>query len=296
MPRPTTSFTHLAGVPVHYDRLPAPHHYGTRGQARTFYCEQRFINALEDAFRELWDVCPHGQAQVITSAGAYVDKGGQHGAGRAFDLDGIFWRDRTFITNEYPDDSRFYVAAEAVLRKHFGVILNYEWNRAHHDHFHLDQSISVGYRTNKNTTLFVQMALRHVLGQPTVTIDGNSGSGTRGGLRAVLPALGLARVHEIDTSAKLAQKMQDIWLEFCDRVAARGFQQPAASQPADARPPAPAPGAPDADDRENLRTAPTPLETGQPTPALAMSRQLTYRIDGVWQVLAGVRRSRLPEE
>ena len=70
-------------------------------------------------FIELWRVCPLGRAEVVTSAGAYVNKPGSHGQGRGFDLDAIFWADKNFITLHYPQDRRFYLGVEAILRKHF---------------------------------------------------------------------------------------------------------------------------------------------------------------------------------
>jgi hypothetical protein len=93
MPRPTHIFEKLAGVPVHYDRSAPPFGYGTRGRPAKFHSELTFVMKLEQCLQELWEVCPLHQAQVMTSAGAWVDKPGFHGRGRAFDLDGIFWGD-----------------------------------------------------------------------------------------------------------------------------------------------------------------------------------------------------------
>lgn len=93
---PENFFAEIAGVPVHYDRFPPPCNYGTRGAPHKFFAADEFIQKLNDCFKELWKVCPYGRAQVITSAGAYVDKPGWHGKGMAFDLDGIFWKAKTF--------------------------------------------------------------------------------------------------------------------------------------------------------------------------------------------------------
>jgi hypothetical protein len=95
MPQPAHFFKTLGGgVPVHYDRLPSPHHYGSRGKARKFHCKTDFEPLLDAAFRDVWLYTGLGKAEVITSAGAYVDKPGQHGQGRALDIDGIFGRTR----------------------------------------------------------------------------------------------------------------------------------------------------------------------------------------------------------
>src|SRR6185436_7057933 len=99
MPQPAHFFKNLGGgVPVHYDRLASPHHYGSRGKARNFHCKTDFEPLLDAAFRDVWLYTGLGKAEVITSAGAYVNKPGQHGQGRAFDIDGIFWSDKTFVT------------------------------------------------------------------------------------------------------------------------------------------------------------------------------------------------------
>ena len=117
MSRPDHRFEKLAGVPVHYDRLAAPFGYGTRGKPHTFYCAGTFEAALERCLQELWELCPLGRPEVITSAGAWVEKPGYHGQGRAFDLDGLFWVTKSFVTRYdgfEGGDRTFYHAVEAV--------------------------------------------------------------------------------------------------------------------------------------------------------------------------------------
>lgn len=89
MSRPTNFFTSLAGVTVHYDRPPlAP--YGSTGVSYRFHATEEFEQLLDVCFRELWAACPLGSGEVITSAGAWVEKPNSfHNSGRAFDLDGI---------------------------------------------------------------------------------------------------------------------------------------------------------------------------------------------------------------
>src|ERR1700686_1717904 len=191
MSEPMTSFSSLAGVPVNYAREPvAP--YGTRGRPHTFNCTPGFLLKLEVCFDELFRVSPLGQAEIITSAGTLVDKPGFHGLGRAFDLDALFWPGRDFITLRFPTDEKFYLGVEAVLRKHFGTVLNYLYNADHHGHLHADDGTEVGFvRSSKSRVLFVQAALTHVLGVP-VGIDGAYGPETEGGLRTAFARLGLS--------------------------------------------------------------------------------------------------------
>ena len=151
--RPTHSFKTLGGVPVHYARPPVAQ-YGSRGKPHTFYCEAGFQKQLDSMFDELWLKCPFGKAEVITSAGAFVEKPGQHGKGRALDIDGIFWAERDFVTLRYPKDTKFYLGVEAILKKHFGTVLDYNYNKDHHDHFHVDNGSNVGFGPSKQTTAF----------------------------------------------------------------------------------------------------------------------------------------------
>ena len=215
MPRPSSSFTRLAGVPVHYDRLPsAP--YGTRGVPERFFAQGDFIGKMDRFFADLWQTCPFGTAEVITSAGAWVEKPGQHGRGRAFDLDGIFWRGKTFVTLHdgfNGRDRKFYFAVESVLRRHFGQNLNYFYNADHRDHFHFDDAVGVGFRSgSRSTVLFVQGALRFIHGE-TIAVDGRWGPNSRGAAERVLRAAGI--------SGTLAEA--GVWRDFLGHSARVGF-------------------------------------------------------------------------
>lgn len=192
MPRPQNSFNSLAGVATHYARPPvAP--YGTRGVSHTFFTTSGFQQRLEAAFNELWNTCPNGRAEVITSAGTYVEKPGFHGLGRAFDLDAIFWRDKDFITLNYQSDKKFYLGVEAVMRKHFGTVLNHLYNADHRDHLHLDDGTEVGFSaSSRSRVLFVQAAIVHVF-DVAIDIDGVFGDQTEGAIRTVFQRLGISQ-------------------------------------------------------------------------------------------------------
>lgn len=224
MPRPSNSFTHLAGTPVHYDRFQDPRFtYGTRGKPLTFHATESFERKLDDFFQELWDVCPLGKAEAITSAGAFVDKPGSHGEGRGFDIDGIFWREKAFITLHYPRDRRFYLGVEAILRKHFGTVLNYEFNLAHRDHLHIDDLHPVGFIAHhRSRVLFLQMALTYLF-DVAVDIDGVVGSQTNDAVRNLLVDLGLSGPGEVAIDTSLHRTLNDVWLSLLDKAAAIGF-------------------------------------------------------------------------
>lgn len=153
----------VGGASLSYARAPiAP--YGTRGKTRPFWCEQGFVKIVDDAFSDLWQVCPLGQAEVVASAGFFVDKAGEHATGRAMDVDAIFWSGRDFVTNNFATDAPLYFAVEAVLRRHFGVVLDFTYNAAHHDHFHVDCSAPVGFRKVGSIAGFLKASARRMLG------------------------------------------------------------------------------------------------------------------------------------
>ncbi len=166
------SFSSLAGIPIHYAREPiAP--YGSKGVQMIFFCKQTFFEKLEQFVQDLIDLCPLGPPEVIVTAGVYVDKpNSKHQLGRAFDLDSIFWSDRSFITKNYPADKAFYLGIEAILRKHFGTVLQYPYDRRHEDHFHFDDGTNPDFNTSwQSYTYFAQTSL-NVLFDANLVEDG----------------------------------------------------------------------------------------------------------------------------
>ncbi|NNF57787.1 MAG: hypothetical protein HKN04_06055 [Rhodothermaceae bacterium] len=215
MPNPReVSYDTVADVALHYARPPvAP--YGSRGRQFTFFSTRTLRDTFAAALDELADVCPHGRPEVLTSAGTFVSKPGQHGKGQAIDVDAIFWSDRTFVTDFYLTDTRFYLAVESVFRRHFGLVLNYLYNNAHHDHLHMDLGVPVGFSTgSRSRVLYVQASLTHVHDRP-VLIDGIWGNQTAGAIDDVLSDLGL--------TGSITNK--NTWLAYLDRTARLGFGQ-----------------------------------------------------------------------
>ena len=214
MPRPANFFTTLNGVPVHYDRLPLAE-YGSRGKPYDFHATKEFEDKLDACFAELEQTCPLGRPEVITSAGAWVDKDGEHGKGKAFDLDGIHWSNRKFVCLNFPNDRHFYIGVEAVLRKFFPTVLNYYFNTDHHDHLHMDLSRTLAFkRSRRSQVFFLQSALTHVLEIP-VDIDGGWGPQTAGATTQALAELNIdGQLENLET-----------WMQFLDAVSARAFQE-----------------------------------------------------------------------
>ncbi len=218
-------FSNLDGASVHYDR-DQPEDYGTPGRPLQFFAERNFHADLQDCFAELWTVCPLGKADIVASAGTFVSGNpGLHGSGRAFDLDGIFWQNRSFVTlNDgfRGGDIKFYFGVNAVLQKHFGVVLNYLFNPDHRDHFHIDDSLPVGFDAGaRSKVTFLQGALVHIMGvsiglgssPDPGDIDGEYGPNTDRGVIKALATLGI--------NGSLTTK--SVWLSLLDALARKAF-------------------------------------------------------------------------
>lgn len=216
-PRPSNTASQLGGVDLFYDRRSSAD-LG-KGVRTTLAMTQNFEDKLDACFKELWQLCPLGTADKIFTAGAWVDKPGQHGQGRAFDLDGFEWTSRKFIVLEdgaRNGDRKFYFGIDAVLRKHFGVVLNYLYNTDHHDHFHIDDGSPIDFDTSsRSKVLFLQGSLVFVFGLsvgPT-GIDGQWGDKTKNAVNQVLTRLGI--------SGNIFTK--SVWLSFLTETAKEGL-------------------------------------------------------------------------
>jgi Extensin-like protein C-terminus len=138
------AFSNIDGTPTMYIRDGT----GVRKPA-TFYCTFGFYDALVLWVRRLRSISAsqgYPGLQFITSAGAYVNKAGQHGAGTAIDVDEISWTDGRISrmigldwqTSKPSELRKRYYAVDATLRAHFRWCLDRTYNTAHHDHIHAD--------------------------------------------------------------------------------------------------------------------------------------------------------------
>lgn len=221
MPAKETSFSELAGVPVHYDRLDEDA-YGTKGIPYVFHCTNRLKNTLTICLNELFNRWPHGQPELILSAGTVGDGENQHGKGLAFDLDGFYLSSERFMMDEYPNHRLEYIGINAHLFLYFPQVLSYHYPN-HRDHFHVDFNFSMAYRTASNAqTFFVQSALVYLFDQDLGTygtekdgVDGIYGDVTRTTTLKVLKTLNL------DGQGGLTEKK--VWKEFLTQVRDRCF-------------------------------------------------------------------------
>jgi hypothetical protein len=104
-----------------------------------------------------------------------------------------------------------YLAVEAVIRMHFQTALDWWFNAAHRDHWHIDTGRGEpAWEGRGNQVRFLQAALRYVWGAEGLAIDGQFGPKTRTALV----------MHSDVDAADLAQH----WQGFLSARAVRGFQ------------------------------------------------------------------------
>ncbi|MGR5475215.1 extensin family protein [Vibrio astriarenae] len=207
--------THLNQIPIHYARYSEPNHYGTRGKPYSIRGTPELIDSLCRCFSEISSSSKplFGDIQTVTTAGAFVNKKGQHGKGRAFDLDAIFWSEQSLIANEYNEKTRLYLGVESLLRRHFGTVLGYNYDSAHRDHFHVDLGTPIGFsKKSKSKVLYVQASLTHLHTVP-VSIDGVWGTETREGVKTAITLMNI----DGDLEDKL------FWMQYLYRSAQMFF-------------------------------------------------------------------------
>jgi hypothetical protein len=208
-------FSDIAGAALHYARAPVAE-YGCSGEPRTPRLDREFLEKMEKCLTELGELCPAGMPSIVVSGGCYVEKAGMHGSGRAMDIDALWWPEEKnyppLITLNYPSDRKRYLAAEAIIRKHCGMVLDYHYNKAHRDHWHIDDSQSVGFYGTKSRVVFVQSALIDVF-SIDVDLNGVWGPVTAEAVKSL--------TSQLDTPDDI--KTLDGWLGFLDAVALVGF-------------------------------------------------------------------------
>lgn len=210
------------------------------GKVRLYYMRHRDGVARPATFRstdELYDTTAefvddldtyaraagYGSISRIYSAGFYVNKRGEHGRGRAFDLDRVLWTSGRacspiYGVHEHPKPwaRRRYYGVEAVCRQHFGTVLDGNYNAAHGDHIHADLGTRVGLtRSAKSEIKFLQAVCNEFGGQRLV-VDGIFGPKSARGLRITLAKAGLK-------GAKPFDRVQD-YLRFLDITAWYGLR------------------------------------------------------------------------
>lgn len=219
--QPSNFFQSLANIPVLYDRLSG--HYGKTGIPYKFHCTPKAQSALESLFEELFARSARlGSPIRILSAGAWVSKPGQHGLGKAFDLDAIHWERVSLVALNQPTQKHLYLAVQALCLKYFGTVLGYDYNAAHQDHLHIDIGRDVRFRETQSVAFFLQQALNTFFNYK-LEVDGEYAGDTAAALNSTLTRQGIG-----DVSASVTE-----WTRFLDLVCELGLNVAADALDAD---------------------------------------------------------------
>lgn len=209
----------ILGVRLMYERVAIPR------RAR-FRVARSFVPVIEAIVRQVQERVPnsYGELQRISSAGMYVDKPGRHGEGRACDWDRLVFENVEIapIARDHRSPSRAtrrrYWAFAAICRSNCCFLLHGEYDAAHADHCHADNSTGVGFNRSQSTVKLLQAVLNEIHGtSPRLQVDGDFGPRTSAAFDVALDRLGLSGdIGELD-----------VWRRFLRRSARVGFTLPA---------------------------------------------------------------------
>jgi hypothetical protein len=172
-------------------------YYEIGGAASSFQYDPGFYSRLE-TWNQFWYThTPTTWVKPLRlyTYGAYVNKPGAHGLGRAFDLSQLwvtsggspvrtFWGRhdlwQNLTGNALTTQLRWYWGTAASLHYHFRNVLTYPYNIDHRNHIHIDDLVSGAGLAHFDTTSVaqvkhVQACCTYVWGYPTA-IDGVWGS------------------------------------------------------------------------------------------------------------------------
>ncbi|WP_186763487.1 extensin family protein [Lentzea tibetensis] len=212
------TFQKIDGTPVYYWRSNRPN-----TTPRNWQATQAFYNALVAWIRDLRSLSAgYGSISYLVSAGFYVNKPGEHGAGTAMDLDHVKWSGGNSIS---PLDKHHastnaairkrYLATEAVCRRRFRYVLDGWYNADHADHIHSDfggMPVRV-LKDSESDTKFVQAMCNNFRGAG-LAIDGVWGPATQSAFNGAKSAL--AVTGDPHTSSA-------VWQGMLSKIAQKGF-------------------------------------------------------------------------
>ncbi len=225
----------LGGKPLLYDRS-APGHYGVGGVPTQPFMNPVFARECDAMFTELVDRLKADAglevSKILTGGVSRSGTGASlHHQNRAFDLDALLFKDGSnWVSTTFPQRPQLYLGIEAVLRRHFGTVLSYDYNRAHQDHFHFDNGTPVKFKSAaKSHVIFIQNVIALVY-QTRVGRDGVWGPETERELKTLRQRLGIGALSEVAN-----------WKAFLTRVAqdAMAQEKGTVAEPVPAAPAAP---------------------------------------------------------
>lgn len=170
----------------------------------TYKADPRFVELLEGWAQDWTTLSGLGALSTIWSYGAYVDKCESfHASGRAFDIAEV-QHERGSISCRYDTwapgsaaQNKGYWRLAASLHLHFGYTLTHLYDKAHHNHIHVDNAVSgwEGTSFSRGSQVQVQMvqaACREVFGAD-VELTGTYDDQTKNALRPIQASLGITR-------------------------------------------------------------------------------------------------------
>lgn len=214
------TFSRIDGTPVYYWR-------SDRGNTtlRNWQCTQAFYDSLVLWIRDLRSLSSaagYGSISYLVSAGFYVNKTGQHGAGTAMDLDHVRWSSGTLCSpldqhHSHANQAlrRRYLAVDATCRRRFRFVLDGWYNAAHADHIHSDFAAlpTVCSKGATSDTKFVQAMCNNFMGSG-LAVDGVWGPLTQGAFTQAKSRLGIGGDPHTSSAA---------WQGMLSQIASRGF-------------------------------------------------------------------------
>jgi hypothetical protein len=212
------TFSRIDGTPVYYWR-------SSRGDttARNWQATQEFYDSLVLWIRDLRSLSSaYGSITYLVSAGFYVNKPGEHGAGTAMDLDHVRWSGGQVCSPLDHDHAsgtlatrRRYLAVDAVCRRRFRYALDGWYNADHADHIHSDfGGLPVRCVTgSESDTKFVQSLCNNFMSSG-LAVDGIWGPKTDSAFTTAKSRLGTTGDPHTSSAA---------WQSFLSAAARKGF-------------------------------------------------------------------------
>lgn len=207
----------LDGVPLFFAR-------GVTPRPQSFPIEPGFRDMLVATVKSVRHRAPRsfGDLKRITSAGAFVQKPGRHGEGRAFDHDAWTFEhvDIRPLRKDHASDSlaqrQRYWALAAIMRSQGAFVLHGFFDAAHRDHIHQDNSKSVHFEASSEATVkLAQAVCNDIFRQsPRLDVDGAFGPKTKAAVRDAM--------NRVDLPGDVNDRAQ--WKRFLLRSGRLGFE------------------------------------------------------------------------